>query len=163
MLPPEIIRTELKSKYKIQFYVDDPHSTLSYGTPYAFAFDAAVYISKNYSEHSSMLQFLNYVGFSKRHIYYLPLCASIECLSIFPQQRSCWGSGAVYIGIQYYGSKAGRLKFLKRNLKDDFKVYGRWPLKGIYPYFRSSKVKTILFSCSFSIIGDGNKYIFNQL
>ena len=63
MLPPEIIRTELKSKYKIQFYVDDPHSTLSYGTPYAFAFDAAVYISKNYSEHSSMLQFLNYVGF----------------------------------------------------------------------------------------------------
>ena len=127
-----------------------------------FAFDAAVYISKNYSEHSSMLQFLNYVGFSKRHIYYLPLCASNRVPVHFSSAEELLGrSGAVYIG-QYYGSKAGRLKFLKRNLKDDFKVYGRWPLKGMISLFSIVKGKNNFIFPVHSVSSGMRKQIYLQ-
>ena len=70
-------------------------------------------------------------------------------------------SGAVYIG-QYYGSKAGRLKFLKRNLKDDFKVYGRWPLKGMISLFSIVKGKNNFIFPVHSVSSGMRKQIYLQ-
>ena len=108
------------------------------------------------------MQFLKYVGFRNKHLYYLPLCASNRASIHFSSAEDLLDRrGSVYIG-QYYGSKAARLKYLKKNLRDDFKVYGRWPLKGMISLFSLFNFKNNFIFPVLSLSSDMRKQIYLQ-
>lgn len=54
LVHPEYLHKYFKNSLKVLHFVDDPHSTYNYCLPYAWAFDAATYISPSYSKDFEM-------------------------------------------------------------------------------------------------------------
>lgn len=163
MLPPEILISELKKKIKLQYFVDDPHASLSYGTPYSFAFDGAIYISKRYSQKWSMIEFLEHVGFERNRIFWLPLCVSNVSSKNFTSHEDLIArAGAGYVG-QYYGSKVSRLKYLKKKLGKDFQIRGRWPFRGLISLAASTPLQNNFVGLVPPLSLEGRDQFYNNL
>lgn len=138
LVHPEYLNLYFKNTLKVLHFVDDPHTTYSYGLPFSWVFDAATYISPSYSEDLSMEEILALSGFTST--YWFPHCVSnisqpkwtLEELSSQLKTRE---KKAVYVG-NFYSGKIERLIYLKKILKKDFDIYGRFPFKGYsFPVF----------------------------
>ena len=130
LVHPEFLHLHFKSSIKILHFIDDPHLTYSYGLPFSWAFDGATYISPSFSEHMDMKTLLRLAGF--KWTKWIPHCVtnakqpplSTDALKIQlgQRQKSC-----LYVG-GYYKGKEKRLRFLKKELSNDFDVFGRFPI-----------------------------------
>jgi hypothetical protein len=133
ILPYQILESKFPKAKKALYFVDDPHATFAYGTPYAFAYEYAIYTSDSYSPSEKMSSFLSKIGFRTDRVFKLPLCFSNvgEFLVDYKSPEDLIErSGCVYIG-GYYGSKAKRLYDVFKNCKSDaFHIYGKYPLFG---------------------------------
>jgi hypothetical protein len=125
---PEILATRLDRPVKILGFVDDPISTYAHGIPCLWAFDGAYYISPAYSDAMSLDELLKLAGCANR--FWLPLTSPArrpaDLSETFFAARD---SSLTYVGNRY-GHKLNRLKELKQAFGQDFRVHGRWPLKG---------------------------------
>lgn len=134
LVHPEFLIKNFPNSIKCLHFVDDPHASYSYGFPYAWAFDAATYISPSFNRDFSMDKILKLVGFS--NIKWFPLSISNledpkydqEDLANQISQRN---NKAVYVG-NFYREKNKRLTTLKRLLGKDLDIFGRYPLNGHY-------------------------------
>ena len=134
-LHPEILHRFFKKKIKILGMVDDPNSTYIRGIPYLWAFDGVFYISKSY-ETRLMEEEIEKWGMRNR--YWHPLAPRLDYVFSTPQSESFFRNRNIdlsYIG-GYYGAKVDRLAKLKKIYKKRFEIYGRWPMKGCFGFFR---------------------------
>jgi len=129
---PEFLKRHFNNKLRVLHFIDDPHLSYSYGFSQAWAYNAATYISPSYNVDSSMAEILRLVGFSR--IKWLPHTVSNtgKAFNIddFVASLALRNGKSIYVG-GYYSGKAKRLIYLKKNLKNDFSIYGRQPLYGL--------------------------------
>lgn len=140
ILPYQLLDQHFPSAKKALYFVDDPHATYAYGTPYSFAYEYAIYTSDAYSPHLRMRDFLARLGFRKNRIFKLPLCFSnVEsCYVEYKSPEDLIGrDGCVYIG-GYYSTKAKRIYDVRKALGGkNFKIYGNYPFLGYAALLRS--------------------------
>lgn len=132
LVHPEYLNKEFKNSLKVLHFIDDPHTTYSYGLPFSWAFDAATYISPSYSEDYSMEDILRSAGFI--NIKWTPHCVTNIgeprwTIDQLRDQLSKRNNKAIYVG-NYYKGKQARLHILKNSLGNKFNIYGRYPLNG---------------------------------
>jgi len=142
LVHPEFLYKHFKNSLKVLHFIDDPHATYNYCLPYSWAFDAATYISPSYSKDLDMSQLLKLTGFKYTH--WTPLNGSNIhspkwTNTELEKQLKTRKKEAVYFG-NYYTDKMERLITLKKNLKKNFQIYGKFPLKG-YSFFIFSLLK----------------------
>ena len=133
LVHPEYLHKHFKNSLKVLHFIDDPHATYNYCLPYAWTFDAATYISPSYSQDFDMSRFLNLVGF--KSTFWTPLSSSNInpskwTINELEEQLRTRNKEAVYFG-NFYSGKIERLITLKKKLKNKFKIYGKFPLKGL--------------------------------
>lgn len=125
---PEVLVTRLPRPAKVLGFVDDPVSTYAHGIPCLWAVDGAYYISPGYSDAMGLDELLDRAGC--RHRFWMPLAAPApeppQVDEAFFARRSV---PTVYVGNRYT-PKVNRLKAFKQAFGDDFRVHGRWPLRG---------------------------------
>lgn len=137
-LHPEIIANQFKNSIKVIGFIDDPYSTYTRGIPYLWAFDAAYYISPGYSQSINFKDLFEKVGFKKH--YWLPLVSS-KNVDPFIYPKLCINdisnreNDIIYVGAPV-GSKIDKIKIFHNNFKDNFQLYGYWPLKGYYGFMK---------------------------
>lgn len=133
ILPFQLLDEYFPIAKKVLYFVDDPHATFAYGTPYAFAYDYAVYISDSYNDKILMGDFLSRIGFNRDRIFKLPLCFSnLEnyLVNYTSPEDLIHREKCVYVG-GYYGNKAKRLYEISQRIgKKNFQIYGNYPLFG---------------------------------
>lgn len=133
LVHPEYLYKNFKNSFKIIHCIDDPHQTYSYILPYAWAFDAATYISPSYSPEFTMEEILNLAGI-KSTFWFPHTHSNIKSpkwkkheLALQLKKRE---KKAVYFG-NFYKNKIERLIYLKKKLNNKFQIYGKFPLKGL--------------------------------
>ena len=130
-LHPEIIKKYFSGKKMILAFVDDPYSTLSRGVPYLSAFDASIFISPTYLANSSTEKLLT--TNNDKPVRWFPLVnPGIQRLPIEDLLRNK-SEKIFYAGAPTF-QKYQNLTDLKRVLKSDFNLYGKWPMYGYYGY-----------------------------
>lgn len=141
LIHPEIISNiNQKGLVKLLTAVDDPITTYSKTIPSAWAYDGTVYVSPSYDNNFTMRELLERSTFKPS--FFLPHCRITNLaeqsgdlslgMSIGLNNRK---STSYYVG-GYYEEKADRLAELKKELKNDFQIYGDWPYKGFRGYIR---------------------------
>lgn len=147
LVHPEFLHKHFKNSFKVLNFVDDPHRTYSDYLPYSWAFDAATYISPSYSEDLTMEQFLKLAGFK------LTLWSPLNwwnnnspkwSISDLQKQLKTRDKKIIYMG-NYYRDKMYRLITLKKELKNNFEIYGNYPLRGLSFFIISLLKKKPIF------------------
>lgn len=159
LVHPEYLYKNFKNSLKIIHCIDDPHQTYSYILPYSWVFDAATYISPSYSSEFSMSEFLKLVGF-KSNLWvphatsntHTPKWKKEELISQLKKREK----KAVYFG-NFYKNKIDRLFQLKKILKNNFEIYGKFPLKG-FSFFSYSLIKRNPIICFPQFVTNEQKY-----
>jgi hypothetical protein len=133
LVHPEYLWKHFPNSLKCLHFVDDPHTTYSYGLPFAWAFDCATYISPSYTEDFNMGEILNHAGFKQTK--WFPHCvsnvnAAIYSVDQLERNLRTRENKVVYIG-GFYTGKNSRLLRLKHKLKRDLDIFGRYPLLGL--------------------------------
>ncbi|KGJ89907.1 glycosyltransferase [Colwellia psychrerythraea] len=127
---PDILKQRLSKPTKVLGFIDDPYSTYSRGIPYLWAFDATFYISPSYFNSVSMRQSLSDWSGGKPTTWWplvpRPHTKPDNVTDDFFSNRT---TSLCYIG-NHNGNKVDKLIALKDEFKDEFKLHGRWPLKG---------------------------------
>jgi hypothetical protein len=142
LVHPEFLHKHFKNSLKVLHFTDDPHQTYNYGLAYSWVFDAATYISPSYSEDIDMEKLLSLAGF--KSTFWVPsTLANINppkwTVAELENQLRTRKKQVVYFG-NFYTNKIDRLITLKKNLKNNFKIYGKFPLKG-FAFFVYSLLK----------------------
>jgi hypothetical protein len=142
LVHPEFLYKHFKNSFKVLHFIDDPHRTYSDYLPYSWVFDAATYISPSYSEDIDMAQLLSLVGF--KSTFWAPQAiTNINppkwTVAELEKQLKTRKKQAVYFG-NFYLNKMDRLITLKKKLKNNFEIYGKFPLKG-FSFFVYSLLK----------------------
>jgi len=142
LVHPEFLYRNFPNSLKCLHFIDDPHTTYSYSFPFSWVFDCATYISPSYSENFNMSEILTLAGF--KNIRWVPHCVSnIEpkkhTVNELENQLDSRNNKAIYVG-GFYTNKNDRLIYLKKNLKKNLDIFGRYPLKGFsFSVFSSLK------------------------
>lgn len=146
LVHPDYLNLHFKNSLKILHFIDDPHTTYSYGLPFSWVFDAATYISPSYSFDYTMKELLNFAGF--KSTLWTPHCmTNINppewTNSELSKQLKERNKNVVYVG-GFYTGKTERLLNIKKKLKKDFEIYGKYPLRGlsfpIYSFFKRNPI-----------------------
>jgi hypothetical protein len=142
LVHPEFLHKNFKNSLKVISCVDDPHCTYSSILPFAWVFDAAIYISPSYSPELNMKDLLNLAGI--KLTFWCPLTFSNRMqpkwtVAELEKQLKTRKKQAVYFG-NFYLNKIDRLINLKKKLKNNFEIYGKFPLKG-FSFFIYSLLK----------------------
>lgn len=120
---------------KVLGMVDDPISTYDRSLVYAPFFDCCFHISQGYWEDLLMADLLQNFGLKK--FFFLPLTnPELPSKKLIANDLKAKKRKIIYIG-RAYGKKVDDLHFLKKELGNKFEIYGHWPFKGYYGYFRS--------------------------
>ena len=130
-LHPEIVKTMFSGKKLILSFVDDPYSTYNRGLPYINSFDGSIFISPTYIDGSSMEDFL--VSSTSKPVTWFPMVKpSLKKmpLDILLANKN---NKLMYIGAPTH-DKYSRLIGLYQKLGNNFELYGRWPLNGMYGF-----------------------------
>jgi hypothetical protein len=132
LVHPEFLHKNFKNSLKILHFIDDPHTTYSYGLPFSWAFDAATYITPSYSEDYSMAEILKCSGFND--VKWVPHCVTNLNQPKWSQQELesqlyNRNGKAIYVG-SYYSGKQDRLSKLKLAFGNKLDIYGYYPLGG---------------------------------
>jgi hypothetical protein len=134
LVHPEYLIKNFPNALKIMHFIDDPHLTYSYGTPYSWAFDAATYISPSYSVDYTMGNILKLIGF--KNSKWIPHCVTNTEESIWKTDEELILNlnkripKAIYVG-NYYKGKIDRLMHLKKKLGSQFEIYGNYHFFGL--------------------------------
>ena len=153
LVHPEFLYKNFPDSIKCLHFIDDPHTTYSYGLPFSWVFDCATYISPSYNVNFTMKEILKLAGFKKTK--WMPHCVTNinkpkYGIKELEKQLITRNNKAIYVG-SYYSGKNQRLIHLKKELKNNLDIYGRYPLKGFFLPFSSfalgkpllSRVKSI--------------------
>lgn len=132
LVHPEFLWREFPNALKVLYMIDDPHTTYSYALPFAWAFDAAVYVIKGYSPDITLDLILKNSGV--KNVKWIPHCVSNLhkpdwTIAELKEQLKTRKNKAIYVG-SYYKGKQKRLSYLKAKLKNNFDIFGRYPLEG---------------------------------
>ena len=132
LVHPEFLWREFPNALKVLYMIDDPHTTYSYSLPFAWAFDAAVYVVKGYSPDITLDLILKNAGV--KNVKWTPHCVSNLnnpewTIPELKEQLKTRENKAIYVG-SYYGGKQNRLSYLKAKLENNFDIFGRYPLGG---------------------------------
>lgn len=149
LVHPEFLYQNFSNSLKVILCVDDPFCTYSSILPYSWVFDAALYVSPSYSPQFTMKELLNLAGIKSTLWYPLTFSNHMqpkwrnEDLALQLKLRK---KKAVYFG-NFYKDKMDRLIYLKKKLKKDFEIYGKYPLKGFsfFAYSLFKKMPLIYF------------------
>jgi hypothetical protein len=133
---PEILASRLRDKVKVIGFSDDPYSTYIRGIPYAWAFDAAYFISPSYSAAMAFPELMQCVGVARSR--WMPLVQPIDFPLLDEGQLRRRDRAICYVGFPT-NSKFDRLIALRKAFGDRFEVHGRWPLKGLAGFVRPLK------------------------
>ena len=163
LVHPEFLTQHFPNSIKCLHFVDDPHASYSYGFPYAWAFDAATYISPSFNWDFSMQQILRAVGFSK--IKWFPLSVSNIDPPKYTKQELVdqiekRNNKAVYIG-NFYKSKNDRLLQIKKELGSTFDIFGKYPLRG-YKFITEALLKGNLMPYQIKQLSERQREIIYQ-
>jgi hypothetical protein len=132
LVHPEFLYKHFPNTLKCLHFVDDPHATYSYCFPFSWAFDCATYISPSYNNDFIMPEILDHAGLKLNK--WFPLCNSnlkdpTYSIKELKRQLPTRNNKVIYVG-GYYSNKNRRLASIKYELKSDFDIFGRDPLKG---------------------------------
>ena len=119
LVHPEFLYKNFSDSIKCLHFIDDPHTTYSYGLPFSWVFDCATYISPSYNFHFTMEEILKLAGFKKTK--WMPHCVTnIDKpkyrIKELEKQLLARNNKAIYVG-SYYSGKNQRLIHLKKSLK----------------------------------------------
>ena len=130
---PDFLKKHFSNSIKIIGLIDDPEASYSRTLPYLWCFDAAFHISNFYLHGEDFATKIQDWGISQVYFKHLTSEKYIKDEFIPFKKRT---NKIVYVG-SYYGMKLERLAKLKHFFKNDFLIYGRWPLYGLIGFFKS--------------------------
>jgi len=133
LVHPEFLYKHFSNSLKCLHFIDDPHSTYSYGLPFSWAFDCATYISPSYSQDFTMQEILQLSGF--KNTKWIPHNYSNNIDPLYNDEEleeslSKRLNKITYVG-GFYTKKVKRLIKVKREFGNNFDIYGQYPLSGL--------------------------------
>lgn len=127
---PDVFAYRLKKPIKILGFIDDPYSSYTRGIPYLWSFDGAFYISPSYFNGISFKENLsNWSGGKPSKWWPLIPRPHVKPESTDEGFFANRSTSLCYVG-NHNGNKLDKIIRLKKEFGTDFRLHGRWPLKG---------------------------------